>query len=242
MILKPIAKVVFGAIKGAIAILIILILLTTIFALPYGGPFILLYYWAYVVFYILPLGLLLGASFSLFTLFSDNSPSESKQKRKPVSRFGFLGIALIFLIIFALISIPYSSLDQEGQVEHAAKWFYVEPDDENLMITEQVRDDCDIQLVLFVLELYEHHDVVCNQAVLDYLRTLDDKRVRLVYRVTYDFGDPRSYQLIVVGSVPISWGDWIASWGGCGGAYSNPCNSPNLKKGSHLLESTWSDG
>jgi hypothetical protein len=81
---------------------------------------------------------------------------------------------------------------------------------------------------------------VCNHAVLDYLETVEDEHVRMTYRVTYDFGSPRSYQLIAVGTVPITWDDWLQSWGGCGGKYSHPCNSPQAQNDSHLYQSSWS--
>jgi membrane protease YdiL (CAAX protease family) len=145
---KPVIKIAISAIKGAIVALIGLIILTTV---TYGGPLILLYYWAYVVFYILPVALLIGAFFRLFSLFNKDLNSEEKHKRKPISRTSRLGIAFIFLLIFGFISVPYFNLNRNGQVEHGARW-YINPDDEEQRTFEQNRSECDTQLVLFVLE------------------------------------------------------------------------------------------
>ncbi len=145
----------------------------------------------------------------------------------------------LFLLIVSYTAFPYSHINQNEGVEHEAAWLYVGPYDENLAMTERSREKCDIQLVLFVLDEYDHQDVVCDQSLVDYLETVQPDRVRMTYRVTYDFDDPRSYQLTSIGPVPITWDAWVASWGGCGGLYSHPCNNPQAQSGSHLVESTW---
>ncbi len=68
-----------------------------IFALPLGGPLILLYYWAFVMFYFLPVVLLIGALIGWISLFLPRADSEQKKAStiswRPIS---IVGVSLFF--------------------------------------------------------------------------------------------------------------------------------------------------
>lgn len=238
---SPVIEITLSALKAVGFAIAGLVILTTILSLPSGGPLILLYYWAYVVFYILPIALLVGAFLGLVLQFPIQAPLKKKIRlRKQWNTVSILGTLLVFVLIFGYIAFPYFTIGQDGLVEHGATWFYIDANHTDTALTARERESCDIQTVLFRLDNYDIYEVVCDQSVLDYLAATDAESVKMTYRVTYDFGDPRSYQLIAVGPVSVTWNTWAGGWRGCGrGRYDHSCASEQAQAGSHLLESTW---
>lgn len=226
---RPITSVIVSALKGA-GITLATLLVLSIFALPMGGPLILLYYWAYIVFYILPIAMLFGALIGLVSLFTlRKTPKQKKRSDSNRTAISVVGIIIIFGLISSYIALPFFTLGQISYVHHGASWYYF---DANV--------SCDIQIVMFRLEYYDDVNFICDQAVLDYLDTFEGETIRLTYQVTSDFGEPRSYQLISIGTIPVTWDTWIRGGRQCGGTYDHPCNSPQAQNSSSLKESSWS--
>lgn len=226
-------KVLRGAFKGALISLIVAFIVLSIVGIlfGYGGPLLALYFAAWLVLYVAPFGMLLGAvitSIQLMGIAANKRSDTSKNGRQSISIavLAWIGLPLI-LIVSLLIALPRLT-DVKGNVRHGVTW------------TTETRPDCPVPAVILMLVEYAQYEVVCSLGVLDYLQTQNDVVVPITYRVIYDFGEARSYQLTHVGQIEISWSEWLGGPSGCGGQYTPPCDSPQVKNGSPLYKSSWS--
>lgn len=221
-------RILLGAFTGAfISILIGFIALSCIGILyGYDGPLLAFYYFGGLVLYVAPVGMILGVIVASIRLFR-NIPSQDNltSKNGRITRVIWIGLPLV-LVIGAAIA-PYMLTNVNRNVRHGATW------------TTESLADCATPAVILMLTEYPKYEVVCSPELLDYLQAQGESIVPITYRVTYDFGQPRSYQLTQVGPIEISWQHWLGGPSGCGGEFLPTCDSPQAQNGSPLYKSSW---
>lgn len=163
--------------------------------------------------------------------------AKAKRKTKPGTPSNCSRTAGLILMIAIFICLIYSTLTNmpyRRVVEHGATWSYLSDDNREVYLRYR-SGNCNAQAVLFELEAYDHSEIICSQAILDYLETIDDESVRLVYRITRDMmGKTPFYQLLEVGSISIAPKDWLVGYW-----ISTNCRCPYVRHSSPLVTSTW---
>ena len=139
-------------------------------------------------------------------------------------------IGLPLLLIVGLVIAPHAAIGVDKIVTHGATW----------TLDAELRPECSSPVVVLMLVHYTRYEIVCSPELIRYLQSQGNAVVPIQYRVTYDFGKPRSFQLITVGSANITWSEWLGGGAGCGGKYFPPCDgSSERQNGSPLYESSW---
>ncbi len=218
-----------SAIIGALLSLTGAALIISIITIPNGGPIVAIYYCFPLLLYVAPLGMFAGAMVKAFTSFA-----EIRSELRNTSYSGLtplfwnaLAFGIPFVAIGYLILLPYREVGVTGSVVHRAQW-----------VTE-VRSNCATQAIILMLVDYSNYDIICSEDLVSYLQTEKPADIPITYRVTYDFGEARSYQLIQAGPISLSWDNVIDSASGCGGPYTPACDSPAANRDSMLYESSW---
>lgn len=229
---NPIVIIIRSTVRFAFYGLLVLLALATIIMLPCGGLVFLLSSPGFVVFYFLPTVLLIGAIWGFVSLFPWKLGVKIK-KRSPISWYpsNIVFIILLFALLIGLVAIPHLTIRDKAYVDRAARWYYVDPADEDLPWSKGERKagaqgrECDTQLVLLVIEEeFTETLFICNQAVVDYLNTLEDNHVSMTYELTYNFGDFRWDLPFSLGPVSLDYTGWRGGEG-CGSIYNDPCDS-----------------
>lgn len=228
---KPVLSVLWSAIKWMSGLLILL----SILALPFGGPLLLLYYRGSVLLYIVPVGLLAGALIGLRNLIYTSSGRKKKQAPRRLSRLSKLVLAVFFTLLIGFTAFPYFTLGQVNYVEVPASWHVVDTADHQSEFSHR----CDHQLILLVPETHDKYELVCDQALLDFLTTKNPERIQIRFRVTYNFGEPDAHSLYTAGPVHIEGvaSKWVGGWSGCGGIYEHSCDDTRIQDASSLIGS-----
>jgi hypothetical protein len=187
-----------------------------------GGLLMGIYFGGLVIFYACPVGMLIGAIFTV-----------SRAVRKGEAHLNIasiLWVGVLLLVLAAVVYIPYRVIGEERTVTHAAMW----------IIETESEYDCATPVVILVLVEFAKYEIVCSAELLRYLEPETREVLPITYRITYDFGEPRSYQLINIGEFQLSsFSEWVGGPSGCGGGYLPPCNSPQAQNNRMLYESTW---
>jgi hypothetical protein len=229
---SPGVRILLGAITGALLSIFIGFVGLSIVGIlfGYGGPLLALYFFGGIVLYVAPIGLLLGAVATSFRLVR-NTPNQYYDRTKsgkPVLKLtNVVWIVLPLIFVLGVVLVPYVLTNVSRDVRHGATW------------TTESRSDCATPAVILMLTEYASYEVVCSQKLLSYLEKQNASVVPITFHVIYDFGNPRSYQLVKVGLTEITWHEWLEGPSGCGAKYLPPCDSPQAKNDSLLYNSSW---
>lgn len=198
-------------------------LLTLIGVLSYGigGLLMGLYFGALPIFYVAPVGMLVGVVVAIFNLV-----------RKPAARIGitirvWIGLLIIGFVVLAYL--PHRVIGEVRMITHGARW----------TIEREASEDCLVPKITLYLVEYAHYEEVCS--VLSYIALSSETRdiIPMTYTVTYDFGDVRGYSLKSVGTIEIFPSGWLGGGDECGRAPFPTCDSPQAKNERMLYESSW---
>lgn len=226
-------KVVVGGLLGGFITIVMTYVIILLLFLPSEASrsfSLALYFTLASIVYLAPIGMVIGSLISAYRLRKKQQQDKNKQKQAILPVWIWQTIPIILFVILALS--PYFLLNQtNNSIKHAAHWFLID------------HPRCKFQAVVVVLIEFDDDDIVCSEEVLELLQNENIDVISITYRVTYDFFEPRSYQLIEVGNVEITWEQWFAGSVGCSIEYSNlpPCNDPVRQNESPLYESTWSE-
>lgn len=234
----PIVIVLKNAFRGVVGLLI----LVSILALPYGGPLVLLYYSFYVLLYLIPLGLIVGAIFGLVSVLIPSRMIGQPKKKKgftpawsPITK---ISLMLIFVVLVGFLAFPYFTLGQNENVTTPARWHYVDATFVN-SLGNRIYDPhpCELQIVLLVPQTHDQYELICDQALLDHLETTNPEYVEITYRVSFNFGQPHLHQLKSVDTVSIDsyTSKWIGGWTGCGRTYEHACHDPTIQDADDVI-------
>lgn len=234
-----------GAVVGGFAAIAGGFVLLAIIGILLYGPFGFLmgfYFAGGLILYGGPFGMAFGAIITIIWIdvkHRENKPNQQENypHRTKASTIFWIGLSLI--VISGLAVIPFVMTNVNREVTHGARWYFTaELTEDRFMRSSR---PCPIDAVVLVLTEHTHYEVVCSSVLNTYLRSHAEPIVPITYRVTYDFGDPRSYQLIQVGETPITWSNWRGGANSCGSDPLHACNSPQAERGSPLYESSWED-
>lgn len=223
-ILNVTGRLLKGALVGGIAGLCGGFVLITVVGTLFGyGPLLGLYYLNMLIYYFVPMGMLLGAVVSVF-----RAARQGNVRLRVVSG-AWVGLLLLCLLVLAVM--PHLLIGEQRTVTHGATWWI-----------ETERADCATPVVILLLYEYSHYEEVCSTAVLDSLQAETSAAIPISYVVTYDFGEPRGYHLSSVSAVEIDhYPMWLGGGDNCGKDPFPTCDSAQAQNDRMLYESSWVD-
>lgn len=198
--------------------------LITVMGLIFYGPSGLLmgfYFGALPIFYVAPIGMLVGVVVAIFNLV-----------RKPAARIGittkvWVGLLIIGFVVLAYL--PHRVIGEVRMITHGARW----------TIEGEASENCLVPKITLYLVEYAHYEEVCS--ALSYIALSSERRdiIPITYTVTYDFGDVRGYSLKSVGTIDVFSSGWLGGGDECGREPFPTCDSPQAKNERMLYESSW---
>lgn len=241
---NPIFIVVMNAGK-AVFFTIAALAVLLVMGLPFGSIYLIAFRGLYI-FYVFPTVALMGGVWGLLTMVPLQSSFKNK-KRPPImwNRTTVIGTSTVLALLIAWVVTPYFTLKDTRYVDHAAEWYFVDPNDDDLPWRDWMRGSwgtsCDTQVVLFVMEEFNNTLFVCDPAVTEYLEILEENRVRFTYKLNYNAGDYRSASYYAVSPISVENSRW-AGGESCGGKHNHPCDSSSIHLQLVPRQSTWVDG
>lgn len=185
------------------------------------GPLMGPYFIGYVVYYAIPVGLLVGAVISIFRM--------ARKSPERISTFTGIWIALLLAGLVVMVVIPHLVIGEERMITHGATW----------AIEAEGERECAVPVVRLYLTEYAHYEDVCSAAVLEMLENGAGNEIPITYRMTYDFGDLRGYSLRKVGNLETAPREWLGGGNACGRAPFLTCNNGQVQNERMYYESSW---
>ena len=223
-------KVLRGAVLGGITTGGACFVLLAVYGMLTGAGLVYAIYFAgLVIIYALPIGILIGAIVvtvrNLHAVLRHDQPEDGEDV-SPLAYVLWMGIPL--LLIAAMVIIPLRMVGEKRIVTHGATW----------TTDTELHPECAVPVVILKTVAYGEYNVVCSPQLLSRLQEQGEDIVPIEYRVTYDFGKARSYELVRADGIEID-GGWLDSPSGCDVQYTPPCHRSHVNDGLRLYTSSW---
>ena len=199
--LKVLRAAVLGGITSGGGCLVLLALYGMLFG---AGLSVAIYLGGLAIIYALPIGALIGAIIpvarTVYAALRHDQP-EDGEDFSPLAYVLWMGIPL--LLIAALVIIPLRMIGEERIVTHGATW----------TTDAELHPECAVPVVILKTVAYGEYNVVCSPQLFNHLQEQGEDIVPIEYRVTYDFGEARSYELVRADGIEINGGSaQLAEW------------------------------